>query len=193
MEAPLTHFHRDENNVLKQKLMLLFPVSQATALFYFQKQGMVASLIHQFKYEGVVAIGNYLGQWLGVQLHSSPHFKGVTHIIPVPLHPKRQRKRGFNQAAIIAKKVGKITRLPVLEHGLVRVEHTVQLAKTGYQSRWAIIQDAFEIHPSLKNQKGHFLLIDDVITTGATLNACCIALRKYHAVSVSIATLAVRF
>lgn len=173
--------------------MLLFPVSQATALFYFQKQGLVASLIHQFKYEGVVAIGNHLGLWLGEQLHGSPHFKSITHIIPVPLHPKRQRKRGFNQAAVIAKKVAVVTQLPVLEHGLIRVKNTVQLAKAAHETRWATIQDAFEIHPNLKNQKGHFLLIDDVITTGATLNACCKALRKHHAVSVSIAAIAVRF
>lgn len=192
VDAPLTDFHLLQQNNLQEKFKEWFAVRNATALFYFQKEGVVAALIHQFKYNGVVEIGVFLGNWLGWQIKESPFYKEIHLIVPVPLHRKRERKRGFNQALIIAKEISSVIEVPLMENALVRKKNTKQLAHIGIDERWKEIENAFEVNPILENSSKNFLLVDDVITTGATLNACSQSLQKCCNGEISIAALAFR-
>lgn len=192
VEVPLTNFHLEEKNTLKKKFEEWLCIQNATALCYFQKEGMVASLIHQFKYQGIQDVGVFLGKWLGHQIKESPFFSSIQLIVPVPLHPKRELKRGFNQASIIGQQISIITEVPLMENGLIRKKNTQHLAHFGTDERWKEIEDAFEVNPQLKNKAIHFLLIDDVITTGATLNACSQSLLEVSGGKISIAALAFR-
>lgn len=193
VDAPLTNFHLIEKNNLKEKFEEWLTIQNATALFYFQKEGLVASLIHQFKYNGIIEIGVFLGNWLGHQIKESPFFTHIHFIVPVPLHRKREQKRGFNQALIIAEQVSKVIDVPVIKNALIRKKNTKQLVQFGTEDRWKEIRNAFEVNPVLENHPKHFLLIDDVITTGATLSTCSQRLQQYSNGKISIATLAFRW
>ena len=191
-ELPLTHFNKTHKNTLYNKLKLNFPLENAIALFYFEKEGKVAQMIHQFKYLGQPHIGIYLGHWLGDTILASPYLKKIDGIIPVPLHPSKMRKRGYNQAAIIASALSEKLNIPVMEKTLIRIKKTQSLAQVGYEERWREVDQAFESHLPLPQEMTHFLLVDDVITTGATLSACASALLKKKPLKLSIVSLACR-
>lgn len=149
------------------------------SLFLFQST--VRQAILQFKYKHLKTIATPLGQLLAEYLGSHP-LKGEV-IIPVPLHPKRLRERGYNQASLLAKELGKLTGLPVVEGPLVRVRDTISQARTtSALERRRNVQDAFVCHQGLEGEQ--ILLIDDVCTTGATLDACATALKAAGADSV---------
>jgi len=192
MGLSVTDFYLQKENVLQQHLRMRFELFQACALFQFHKQGVVAHLVHAFKYEGNVGLGKYLATWLGTQLQQSPFYQNITHIVPVPLHRRRKRKRGFNQAFVIAKELEKKLGVRVAEGLLKRVKNTQQLARIGGSGRWKEVKDAFLLQSTSKSEKPHFLLVDDVITTGATLTACAQELLKIPQAKVSIAALACR-
>jgi len=192
LDLPLTHFQKNRENPLFQKLTLNFPLENATALFYFEKEGKVAEMIHQFKYLGQRHLGVYLGDWLSDTLLESPNLSKVDGIIPVPLHPSKKRKRGYNQAAILASALSKKLKAPLVEKTLIRVKKTQSLAHIGYDKRWREVDQAFDVCQSLPLEMKHILLVDDVITTGATLTACANALLKKNPLKLSIVSLACR-
>ncbi|MDG1022808.1 MAG: ComF family protein [Flavobacteriaceae bacterium] len=192
IELPQTHFHLTPNNPVFKKLKLLFTLEAASAAFVFQKEGRIADLIHQFKYNGNLSCGNLLAHYLANTLDQSAFFKKVEGIIPVPLHPSRQRKRGFNQAEIIGKVLSKKLGIPLFTEVLIRYKKTRTLAHIGEEARWIEIKDAFKVNSSSVNLPKHLLLIDDVITTGATLAACTNAFKKNSTIKLSIAALACR-
>lgn len=192
LELPQTGFHLEKENPLFKKLLLNFPLENAAALFGFQKEGSVARMIHQFKYNKQVNIGRYFGKWLGYMLLESPFFKSLDAIIPVPLHPSKQRTRGFNQAEIIAEPLAKQLQIPLVNKSLKRVKKTKPLAKINHDARWKEVDEAFTIKQPLPKSFEHLLLVDDVITTGATLNACARTLLKNSQIKLSIVSLACR-
>jgi len=178
LDLPLTHFQKNREN--------------ASALFYFEKEGKVAQMIHQFKYLDQRHLGVYLGHWLGDTLLESSNLKKVDGIIPVPLHPSKKRKRGYNQAAIIAGALSEKLKVPLVKETLIRVKRTQSLAQIGYDERWREVDQAFEFNKPLPKEMKHILLVDDVITTGATLTACANALLKKNPLKLSIVSLACR-
>ncbi len=171
-----THFHLSpsENEVF-YRLGGRVPIHGATSLYFFDKKGTTQRLIQALKYKDAPQLGVFLGKCLGETIADSPFMTGNETIVPVPLHPRRQLERGYNQAAEIAKGLAETTGLP-LESKLLRRRFwtKTQTRKKG-DERWQNVKSAFEPNPS---QPRELLLVDDVITTGATLVACIKALMK---------------
>jgi len=192
LDLPITNFHLTQYNPLYEKLYKTVPLKSASSLFYFHKEGIVSELIHQFKYLGQQKIGLYLGDWLGEVLRESPFLKDIKGVIPVPLHPTKQRKRGYNQAEILSMCLSKKLQIPLYNKSVERVKNTKALAHIGYEKRREEIHQAFEQKIKLKENEGHLLLVDDVITTGATISSCAQALLKNEGIELSVVSLACR-
>ncbi|MDR4988087.1 MAG: phosphoribosyltransferase family protein [Bacteroidales bacterium] len=162
-----------------------------TSLYYFQKGGKVQRVIHQFKYKGNTALGFYLGEMLGRDLRSSGFYEDIDCILPVPLHPKRERMRGFNQSEVIARGIAASMSVPCHPSWLIRKKATATQTRRARFSRWQNVAEVFETpSPELLVNKS-VLLVDDVITTGSTLEACAQKLLAVEGVRVWVATLAI--
>jgi len=187
---PYTNFHLKADNIVAQQFWGKLNLEGAYALCYFTKGGNIQHLMHRFKYKGVQKIGNLLGNIAGLQLAGSPVFSTADLVIPVPLHKSRLRKRGYNQAACFAEGIAEKLHIPVLENNLVRVRATETQTHRGRFSRFENMQQVFVVNDaeSLKNK--HVLLVDDVVTTGSTLEACGTELLKIDGLKLSIATIA---
>jgi ComF family protein len=188
-DLPRTHFHKDPDNEVARIFWGRVPVEHATAYFYFQKGGRVQKLMHNLKYRGEKEIGFELGKMMGNDLASSL-FNQVDIIIPVPLHKSKKQKRGYNQSELIAKGIADSMGKPVHTNILSRnIANSTQTRKHRYD-RWTNVEGTF----TLKNRDmlvgKHILLVDDIITTGATLEACASALLQVENSKVSIAAVA---
>jgi ComF family protein len=150
----------------------------------------VQHLIHSLKYKGSRETGVYLGKLLGTDLQKSELFSSVELVIPVPLHPKKQHKRGFNQSERIGEGIGRAMKIPLLNDRLIRIIHTSTQTKKTRESRWDNVKNAFSVQETSDLENKHILLVDDVLTTGATLESCSRQLLKIPGVRVSVATLA---
>lgn len=186
---PRTRFHHIADNEVARIFWGRIPVNQATSFMYFAKESPYRRIIHELKYNNQKQIGIKMGRLFALELRDTG-FMNADYIIPVPLHPKKQRKRGYNQSALIAQGMSEIMHIPILTDLLVRnIPTKTQTRKTRYE-RWENVRDTFCIKSSAQIQDKHCLLIDDVITTGATLEACASVLLEVPGVSVSIASLA---
>jgi ComF family protein len=187
---PFTNFHLKPDNLVAQQFWGKIHIEAGYAMCYFTKGGKMQHLMHQFKYRGVKKIGILLGNIAGSQLAQSSVFKNVDVIVPVPLHKSRLRKRGYNQAACFAEGISEKLNIPVIENNLVRERATETQTHRSRFSRFENMQEVFTIKNSeaLKNQ--HVLLVDDVVTTGSTLEACGTELLKIEGLKLSIATIA---
>ena len=192
LEMPQTQFYLDHENSLFLKLKTLFKLKHATALFLFEKEGAVAQMIHQFKYKKHQKLGVFLSKWLAGTLKESLFYRNLDGVVAVPLHSLKRKKRGYNQSEIIAKEISKTLKIPVLNHLLIRTKNTRALAQIGEDERLEEVEGAFELTTDLNGVSLHLLLVDDVITTGATLTACAKILFKNQTLKLSIAALACR-
>lgn len=165
-------------------------VEHACSFFYFRKGSRYRKLLHMLKYQGREDIGVFLGRQFGLELKSSELYKPITSIIPVPLHPKRFKERGYNQAEAIARGLSEAMGVPVVTDVLLRNIYTQTQTKKTRMERMQNIAGAFTICNPEKIAGGHVLLVDDVITTGATLETCTQTLIDSVNVKVSIGTLA---
>lgn len=187
-----TNFFKKENNILEQKFAGRIPIQAAASSYFFIKHSVIQTLIHQLKYKGNKEIGLFLGKLTGTHIMQSERFKTIDVIIPVPIHKKRMKQRGYNQTEIIAKGIASVIQKPIWNHFLIRKEFTETQTHKSRISRWQTIQEAFTIDENKKELlKGtHFLLVDDVATTGATLEACGLQLLRTPNSSLSFATVA---
>ena len=189
LNLPLTFFHLMHPSPLKQHLFATFPIHQVFSLYFFEESALIESLLYELKYKGNRAVGAFFGQKLAsLMVESKIHFDGI---IGVPLHSKRKRKRGFNQVDLIGEGAAKVLNIPYYGNYLQRVKHTPKLSQAS-RDRTAILQDAFRINPMIKTTKGHYLLLDDILTTGATLKACSKLMIKIDGLCLSIATIVYR-
>ncbi|MGZ5286027.1 MAG: ComF family protein [Flavisolibacter sp.] len=169
---PETNFHLHPNNPVEKIFWGRLPVTYATALFYFTSESMIQRLMHGFKYRQMKELGFYLGQYMGHRLAASNRFLQVDALVPLPLHAAKERKRGYNQAAVLCEGIASILQKPILSEVVKRRTETESQTKKGRVDRWNNMEGKFELlQPSLIEGK-HLLLVDDVITTGATLEAC---------------------
>jgi len=189
-ELPVTNFCNLKNNSVETSFYGRILIKEATSLFYFHKEGKVQKLIHQLKYKGNQQIGVVLGDWLGENMLESSRFNDLDAIITVPLHPKKLKKRGFNQLTKFGKSLSNKLQIPVIDDVLVKVFASQTQTKKSRFDRTTNVDEKFELldHSILKNK--HILLIDDIITTGATLEACSLALLHSKNIKISIATMA---
>ncbi len=189
-DLPLTNFSFEKDNLIEKSFYGRIPLENATSLFYFFKKGNVQHLIHELKYKNQQQTGTFIGDWLGDQLIDSHRFKTVDCIIPVPLHPKKFKKRGYNQVTTFGESLAKKLGIPYYENILIRVSSTKTQTKKLRFDRWKNVQELFHVQNNFALQNKHILLIDDVITTGATLEACYEALKKTKNLKISIACMA---
>jgi ComF family protein len=189
-DLPATNFFNQPNNPVEQVFYGRIPVANAAAGYFFTKDSLLQNLIVQLKYRGNKQIGFYLGQLLGNFLIKSHRFKQVDALVPLPLNPRREKNRGYNQATMLCNGISSVWRKPVIEKAVVRRVYTETQTHKGRISRWENMDGIFEvINPSALENK-HILLVDDVVTTGATLEACGSEILKVPGTTLSVATLA---
>ena len=187
---PKTHFHNDPDNPLNKVFWGRVDLEAVASFVYFQKGGTVQHLLHQLKYKGRQEIGYRIGKWYGQELCYANIFRDVERIIPVPLHPNKLRKRGYNQSLMFAEGLVSVMHAELEDRCLYRkVDTKTQTRKSRYK-RWENVENIFAVRNPEKIRGRHVLLVDDVITTGATLEACAQALLKVPGVKVSAASIA---
>lgn len=189
-QLPKTNFHTQENNTLSQIFWGRVPIEHAAAWCFFHKGSKIQHLIHLMKYNEKQEIGQYLGTIYGRELMLSPFFHDVDVIIPVPLHPKRKRKRGYNQSEWIAKGLSETMKIPVDSKTLIRTTASESQTKKSRFRRWENVKEIFSVTNFTLLQNKHILLVDDVLTTGATIESCATELLKIKGVKISVAALA---
>ena len=187
---PYTNFHLQPDNIVAQQFWGKLNLEGAYALYYFAKGGNVQNLMHHFKYKGMQQIGNLLGSIAGDQLNKSAPFNTADLILPVPLHKTRLKQRGYNQSACFAEGLADKLNAEVELNNLVRIRATETQTHRSRFSRFENMQEVFEVMYPDKLAGKHILLVDDVITTGSTLEACGIELLKIPGLKLSIATIA---
>lgn len=187
---PETNFEIHPGNPVEKIFRGRLKIEQGTAQYYFTKESLVQRLMHQLKYKNNKAVGRQLGRLMGESLKKSGRFD-VDVLVPLPLFPARERKRGYNQSAVLCEGIKESMNIPVLNDVITRPQFTETQTKKGRIERWKNIEGKFAlIKPDVIASK-HVLLVDDVITTGATLEACGAELLKAENVKLSIATLCI--
>ena len=189
-EMPLTQHHLNPENDAYKKFYGRIPVEHVSALVYFHKKGIVQELIHSLKYRGQEAIGTVLGEWYAEELKNIPVLSTVDAIIPVPLHPKKLRERGYNQVTEFGNALAKSLQIPANTSILFRQVYSKTQSQKNRLGRTEGIDTIFDVSFDEKDHNKHFLLIDDVITTGATLEVCAKALLKIPGTKISIVCMA---
>lgn len=190
---PSTNFHMHSNNPIEKIFWGRISVSFATSQYYFTKESMMQHLMHQFKYKGNKDIGTYLGNLMGWALAESNRFSSVDALVPLPLHKSKEHKRGYNQATVLCDGISNVLNKPVLKNVVIRPEQTETQTKKSRIQRWQNMEGKFELVDSSSIEGRHLLLVDDVVTTGATLEACGTELLQTKNVQLSIATLCFSF
>lgn len=191
VSIPRTNYHLSAGNPVEQLFWGRCHISRAAAFSFYSKGSRTRKLVHNLKYNGVKEIGEELGRIYGHNLFNSGFTSDIDMIIPVPLHPSKQRKRGFNQSDFIANGLSEATGLPVDSISLIRVELSDTQTKRSRYERWMNVEGIFAVTDSERLKGKHILLVDDVITTGSTLDACASELLKIDNVKVSVVALAV--
>jgi ComF family protein len=190
LELPRTYYESFPENPIEKIFHGRIPVEAATSLFYFSKGHLLQQLMHALKYQGNKYIGYYLGKELAKTIQSNTRFERIDAIIPMPMVQTKADKRGYNQAHIIAEGIASILDLPLIEQAIVRKGSTKSQTRLNRMNRWQNVQERFELlnGASLKNR--NVLIVDDVVTTGASIESCSIEIRKANPASLSIATVA---
>ncbi len=186
-----TQFAFLENNPVEKTWWGRMSVVAAMSQFYFTKNSLLQALIHQLKYKGNREIGLYFGKMIGYDLQASERFQSLEVLIPLPLFPDKEKKRGYNQATLLCEGIAGILNLPVATDEVQRVRATDTQTHKKRMERWENVETVFATRHSKSLENKNILLVDDVITTGATLEACGKAiLEEIPGVQLSIATLA---
>ena len=188
-ELPLTNYAQHAGNPIEKIFWGRLPLAAGHSQFYFAKESLTQSLIHQLKYKGNQEIGVFLGEMMGRSLLNSNRFNNIDYLIPLPLFPDKQRKRGYNQAAVICRGMSDVMQIPVLDGIVTRQRFTETQTKKHRTERWENVADSFIVNNKEKLQHKNLLLVDDVITTGATIEACGQAMMQAGGITLSIATL----
>jgi len=188
-ELPRTNFHTDTENEVARLFWGRLPIKNATSFIYFNKHSRYRQILHELKYTGQRHIGIEMGRLFGLELKETS-FADADLILPIPLHSSRLRKRGYNQSELLAMGISQVLKIPVESSLMIRyVETKTQTNKIRYE-RWVNVKNSFKIRDPTPLCNKHILLVDDVITTGATIEACAEALLSVTGVTLSIASLA---
>jgi ComF family protein len=187
---PRTNFHKHPDNPVSQLFYGRVPIEYATSFYYFSKGSKYQALLHHLKYKGMKELGEEVGKHFGIDLLQSAEFSSVDLICPVPLHPKKEKKRGYNQSSWIARGMATQMQKELCENNLRRVTPTETQTRKGRFERWQNVEGIFELTDPAAFSGKHILLVDDVVTTGSTLEACAQAILSKTNARVSIATLA---
>lgn len=189
-EIPLTNHHSNEENEVMSRFYGRIPLEHASTLFYFHKKGIVQEMIHKLKYKGHQEVAETIGFWFGEELKDVEKLKDVDFIIPVPLHKRRLRTRGFNQVTKFGEALSSTLQIPFIETILQRNTYSETQVRKNIFQRSEVTGSIFSANFTEEMHNKHFLLIDDVITTGATLESCGRELLKIPGAKLSIVCMA---
>jgi ComF family protein len=187
---PKTNFHNDHENPVIKLFRGRVNLEAGTAFLYFNKGSKVQRLIHQLKYKGRKDLGIYLGNLFGKSLKNIHIFNTVDVIIPVPLHKKKYMQRGYNQSEQFAIGLAGSMNIPVNRHLLTRIKSTETQTRKSRFRRYQNVRETFLVNAPEQWNGRHLLVVDDVITTGATLESCLLALNVIPDVKISVACIA---
>lgn len=189
-KLPKTNFHLEKNNTIEKIFWGRFHLQKASSFLYFSKESRVQNLMHEFKYRSKKEIGFYLGELFARELSKGNWLEDIDVIVPVPLHDKKKQIRGYNQSEEIAKGFESHSSITVETTVINRVIDSETQTKKSRFRRWENVNEIFKIDNPHKIEGKHILIVDDVITTGATLEACAQMLLKVEGVKISLASLA---
>ena len=187
---PKTNFHKSDDNPIMKLFWGRVNLSKASSFYYFNKGNKVQNLLHQLKYNGQQELGMKLGRMYGSELIRIAGYETIDYIIPVPLHFKKEKKRGYNQSEMIAIGLSQIFKKPVLTTVLLRSKNNETQTNKARFKRWENVDSVFEINNRDMLKGKNILLVDDVITTGATLESCANQLLQIPDTQVNVATIA---
>lgn len=190
LHLPRTDLHLQKDNEVEKLLWGKIDIERATSYFYYTKGSGYRQVLHQLKYEGRKDIAQAMGFMVGQELANDGFFQSIDLIIPIPLHRRKQRSRGYNQSQEIGKGISRATGIRMETTCVVRLRNTTSQTNKSTYERWENVSGIFVLrHPErLENQ--HILLLDDVMTTGATITACADALKSVPGIRISVLTLA---
>tara|TARA_R110002050_G_scaffold195593_1_gene330417 strand:+ start:6173 stop:6895 length:723 start_codon:yes stop_codon:yes gene_type:complete len=191
LDMPVTHFEKHADNPVERLFWFKAAIEEAAAGYFFTKKSRIQNMIHAFKYKGNVQAALFLGERLGHMVKDSGRFKTIDLIVPVPLHPNKLQKRGYNQAEQIALGMTPVLNRPVNTTAIVRSKHNPTQTKKGLFSRWTNVKTIFELANPEELKGKHVLLVDDVITSGSTIEACARQILQVPDAKVSIISLAI--
>ncbi len=189
-DVPLTDHNYLEENEVDHIFYGRIPIEKAASFVFFSKNGLVKNLLHWLKYKNQEQIGSFFGDWCGARLKEDGHLNYIDAVVPVPLHPKKQKKRGYNQIAQFALKIAENIGAEYCDDWLIKVKNIKTQTKKGRQWRWESSKDAFKLDTSKSRTFKHVLLVDDVITTGATIESCAQTLLQQKNMDVSVLSMA---
>jgi competence protein ComFC len=190
LNLPKSNFHKHENSELDKIFYGRVPIMKAASYYVFEKSGNVQQLLHHIKYKGNKNLARQLGNWYAHSLNEAGDFSKSHFIIPVPLHPRKLKQRGFNQSEEFAKGLSEAWNIPLVNTNLIRTDFTSTQTKKRKFERWENVKDKFDLsEPEALNNKT-VILVDDVITTGATIDACYQALSKAEGIKINVLSLA---
>jgi len=190
IDLPLTNYHRIRDNQLEKSFYGRCYIQKAAAWAFYRQGGNVQKLVHRLKYGGVKPIGPFLGSLYGNILRGSEFMEGLDCIVAIPLHRSKERKRGFNQSDLIAGGMSSALGIPFYDNVLKRIRASESQTNKHRYDRWENVEGIFIVKNIDHIVGKHILLVDDVITTGSTMEACATELLKIRNVRVSVAAIA---
>jgi ComF family protein len=188
-ELPNTDFAYMEGNPMEKLFWGRLKLHACTSQFYFTKGNVIQSLVHELKYKNNKQVGVYLGRMLGKSILDNDRFRNIDILVPLPLFADKERRRGYNQSFLICEGISEIINLPVMTGNILRERPTESQTLKKRKERWENVEGSFTIKDPDSLINKHILLVDDVITTGATLEACGSEILKIPGSTLSIATL----
>ena len=189
-ELPLTNYCTQPKNQLEMTFIGRIPLKAATSLLYFERKGAAQKLIHQLKYQGKSDLGVFLGIWLAHEMRQSNRFEEIDFVIPVPMYPKKEKERGYNQVMGFASALAKELKAELRPDVLVKVNNRKTQTSKNRFDRLKILENDYMLSDSGQIDNTHILLVDDIITSGATIEACGVQLMKHKGVQLSLASMA---
>lgn len=190
IDLPRNRFHDDPMNPVERLFHGRVQLHAASAFLRFNTGGTVQRLLHRLKYRGDDGVGLELGRRMGDEVMHSHRFSSVDAALAVPLHPRKERQRGYNQSQLLVDGLCEVWPLRSLHRELVRGRHTTSQTRRGRMDRWTNVQEAFQLRDAATLEGLHVLIVDDVVTTGATIESCVQLLAPVPGVRISVLTCA---